>query len=196
MIQATELKAGTTFQLDGKPYKVVKYTHTKLGRGGANVVVSIKNLETGDLGERTFKSGHKVEEIITSKKSLQYLYSDAKNAVFMDPMNFEQVDIPKQVVGDDLVYVKEGGNCDILFWSPSADSGQASVDIPLNIEIPPKVALKVIETVPGVKGNTASNAYKPAKLENGIEVKIPLFINQGETIIVDSRTGEYVERAK
>jgi len=185
MIQATELKGGITFQLEGKPYKVVKYTHTKLGRGGANVVVSIKNLETGELAERTFKSGHKVEEIITSKKSLQYLYSDAKNAIFMDPTNYEQVDIPKKVVGDDIVYVKEGGNCDILFWD----------DKPLSLEISPKVRLKIIETSPGIKGNTASNAYKPAKLENGIEVKIPLFINQGETIIVDSRTGEYVERA-
>lgn len=196
MIQATDLKAGVTFQLDGKPYKVLKYTHSKLGRGGANVVVSIRNLETGDLRDMTFKSSHKVEEISTTKKQLQYLYSNASSAVFMDPSSYEQVEIPKIVVGDDLAYIKEGGNCDILFWSPSTGSGQASEDIPLSVELPPKVKLKVMETSPGVRGNTASNAYKPAKLENGVEVKVPLFINEGETIIVDTRTGEYVERAR
>lgn len=186
MIQATELKTGTTFQLDGKPYKVIKYAHTKIGRGGANVSVSIKNLETGELAERTFKSGHKVEEISTTKRSLQYLYSDSVSATFMDPISFDQIEIPAKVVGDELSYIKEGGEVDVLLWDERA----------LSISIPPKVKLKIKETTPGIKGNTASNAYKSAILENGKEVKVPLFINQGEVIVVDTRSGEYVERAK
>lgn len=196
MIQATELKAGTTFQVDGKPYKVLKYTHTKVGRGGATVTVSARNLETGDLRSMTFNSGHKIEEIATVKKSLKYLYSDARLATFMDSKTFEQIEILKEIVGSELMFIKEGQEVDVLFWSPSTSSGQASEDIPLSVEIPPKVTLKVTETSPGVKGNTASNAYKPAKLENGLEVKVPLFIKTGDKIRVDTREGEYIERVK
>lgn len=194
MIQATDLKIGVTFQMDGKPFRVLKYAHSKIGRGGANVKVSIRNLETGDLEEKTFNSDHKVEEIITVKKSLQYLYRDSKNAIFMDPITYEQREVSVAIISDQLPYINEGGNVNLLFWS--FGGAQDKEDKPLSIEIPPKVILKVVDTPPGIKGNSATNIYKPAKLENNLQVKVPLFINKGNRVVIDTRTGEYVERAK
>lgn len=185
MITATDLKNGTTFLSDGKPFKVVKYTHVKMGRGGATVRVMARNLETGDLAEKTYDAGNKVDEISTSKKRMQYLYKDAQNASFMDPLTYEQTEIDLDVLGDSVLFIKEGSEVDVLLWDGKA----------LSVEIPPKVVLEVIETDPGVKGNSASNFYKPAKLENGLSLKVPLFIKIGEKIRVDTRTSEYIERA-
>lgn len=184
MILATDLKAGRTFLLDKTPYKVLKYSHHKIARGGGTVRVSVKDLHTGTSMEKTFQSTAKFEEILTVKKPLQFLYTDAENAFLLDPQTYEQVEIPLGILGEDIVYVKEGENTNILFWE----------DIPLSIEIPPKVTLSVLETAPGVKGNSATNIYKPATLENGITVRVPLFIKAGDKIRVDTRTGEYVER--
>src|SRR3972149_403029 len=184
MISATALKNGTTFLLSGTPYRVVKYAHQKIGRGGATVKLSARNLVNGNLEEKTMNSTLKVDEIATVKKQLTYLYQDGVNASFMDPASFEQIEVPVEVLGDDLAYIKEGGNADVLFWGDKA----------LSVEIPPKVTLTVVETDPGVKGNTASNIYKPAKVENGILIKVPLFVKSGDKIRVDTRTGEYVER--
>lgn len=185
MITATDLKNGTTFLSDGKPYKVVKYTHTKMGRGGATVRVSARNLETGDLSEKSFDAGNKVDEITTSKKHMQYLYNDGENASFMDPNNYNQIEISLDILGDSISFIKEGSEVDVLFWEDRA----------LSIDIAPKVVLEVVETDPGVKGNSASNVYKSAKLENGLQVKVPLFIKVGEKVRVDTRTSEYLERA-
>ena len=185
MLVATDLKNNVTFLLDGKPAKVVKYTHTKVGRGGASVTVSYRNLETGKLEEKTWQSTAKFDEITTQKRQLQYLYKDADIAYFMDPANFDQIEIPLSILGDDIFYLKEGENASILFWGEKA----------LQAEIPPKVTLKVSETDPGVKGNSATNIFKSAVLENGMSVKVPLFIKSGESIKVDTRTGEYIERA-
>lgn len=186
MIQATDLKGGMTFEIDGKPYKVLKYTHTKLGRGGANVKVSVRNLANGNLEEKTFGSDHKFAEIKTVKRELQYLYRDQGSAFFMDPKTFDQIELPLETIVAELSFVKEGQKVNIVFWEDKA----------LSIEIPPKVTLVVVETTPGVKGNSATNIYKPAKLENGLNIKVPLFINQNDKIVVDTRTGEYAERAK
>jgi elongation factor P len=186
MIEATSLKNGTAFLMDGKPYRVVKYTHTKIARGQGTVKLSVRNLETGGLEEKTLNSSAKVEGINTLKKSLQYLYHDNLNAFFMDPENYEQIEIPLKIIKNQLPYIKEGERIDVLFWDEK----------PLSIEIAPKVTLKVVETVPGVKGNSATNIYKPAKLENGLKLKVPLFIKEGDKIRVDTRTGEYVERVK
>lgn len=185
MISATALKNGTSFLLSGVPYRVVKYAHQKIGRGGATVKLSVRNLENGNLEEKTMNSTLKVDEISTMKKKLTYLYQDGTNASFMDPMSFEQVEVPVKVLGDELTYIKEGESVDVLFWNDKA----------LSVEIAPKVTLEVVETAPGVKGNSASNIYKPAELENGLSVKVPLFIKNGDKIRVDTRTGEYVERA-
>ena len=186
MIEATNLKNGITFLDKGKPYKVIKYNHVKIGRGGAVVRVSARNLESGGIEEKTFSSNIKVEDVQTFKRQLQFLYSDAKNAVFIDPKNYEQIEIASSVIKDELPFIKEGENAAVLFWEEK----------PLSIEIQPKITLTISETPPGVKGNSATNIYKPAILENGLQVKVPLFVNKGEKIVVDTRTGEYVERAK
>lgn len=185
MIVATDLKNGTTFLDSGMPYKVVKYSFIKQGRGGATVRVSARNLETGGLVEKTFDSKNKVDEITTNKRRMQYLYNDGTNASFMDPTSYEQTEVGLDILGDTVLFIKEGSEVDVLFWNDKA----------LSVDIAPKVVLEVVETDPGVKGNSAANIYKSAKLENGLFVKVPLFIKVGEKVRVDTRTSEYIERA-
>lgn len=185
MLSATDLKNGINFLLDEKPCKVIKYSHSKVGRGGATVNVSFRNLESGKLEEKTFQSTARFDEITTQKRSLQYLYKDSDVANFMDPVSFSQVEIPLSTIGESIYFLKEGESADILFWDEK----------PLSIELPPKVAVAVSETDPGVKGNSATNLYKNAVLENGLTIKVPLFIKQGERILVDTRTWDYIERA-
>lgn len=186
MIASTDLKNGTTFLRNGMPYKVIKYALIKMGRGGATVKLEVRNLETGSVENISYSSNVKVDDATTTKRRLQYLYNDGVTASFMDPQNFEQIEIPISIVENELLYIKEGESADILFWE----------DKPLSIDIAPKVVLTVAECDPGVKGNTVSNLYKPAKLENGLSIKVPLFIKEGEKIRVDTRTGEYIERAQ
>ena len=186
MINSTDLKNGTTFLSDEKPYKVIKYSHIKIARGGATVRVTARNLETGSVEDKTYSSNVKVEDISTIKKRLQFLYIDGDDVVFMDPKSYEQVEISTSVVKNELPFIKEGESVDVLFWEEKA----------LSVDIPPKVEMEVVDTAPGVKGNSASNVYKPAKLENGLTLKVPLFIENGDIIRVDTRTTEYVERAK
>jgi elongation factor P len=186
MIEATRLKNGKTFLINENPYRVVKYTHQKIGRGGATVILSVRNLVNGALKEIKLNSSAKVEEISTRKKTLQFLYSDTDMAIFIDPKSYEQLEIPLEVIKEDLQYVKEGQNINVLYWGTR----------PLSIELPPKVVLEVTVTSPGVKGNTATNTYKPAVLENGLGIRVPLFIRKGDMVRVDTRTGEYVERIR
>lgn len=185
MLVATDLKNGVTFLMDGKPYKIQKYTFTKMGRGGATVRVWARNLETFNLEEKSFQSTAKFDEVVTKKKALQYLYKDGETAYFMDPTTYEQIEVALDILGDDIYYVKEGEKSDVLFWGDKA----------LSVDIPPKVVLTVKDTAPGVKGNSATNIYKPAEMENGLTIKVPLFVKTGDKIRVDSRTSEYVERA-
>ena len=185
MISATNLKNSTCFLYEGKPLQVIKYTHIKMGRGGATVRVSARNLSNGKMEEKTFPSTAKFEEVSTSKKELTYLYRDGDRAVFADPTDYSQSEIDIDLIKGQLQYIKEGQNVDVLFRD----------DEPVSIELAPKVALEVVETDPGVKGNSSTNVYKPAKCENGIQVRVPLFIKTGDTVNVDTRTGEYLERA-
>jgi len=184
MITATELKNGKSFILEGKPYQVIKYSFSKIGRGGGTVKLSIRDLKTGNLVEKTFNSSLKFDEIATQKRKLQYLYNDGITATFMDPTTFDQIEITVDVVGDSLSFIKEGETANVLFWENN----------PLSIEIAPMVTLEIKRTEPGVKGNSATNIYKPAELENGLKVKVPLFIKNGDKIKVDTRTSEYIER--
>lgn len=186
MINSTDLKAGVTFLHNGKPYQVVKYSLIKMGRGGATVKLSVRNIETGSNELKAFSSNIALEEVSTSKRKLQYLYKDATTVYFMDPKSFDQVEIPLAVLGEQVHFLKEGKETTVLYWEDRA----------LSVELSPKVTMTIAETDPGVKGNSASNMYKSAVLENGLSVKVPLFINQGEKIVVDTRTGEYIERAK
>lgn len=185
-INATALRAGTAFLYEGKPFKVVKYQLIKMGRGGATVRVNCVNLETGSNVEHAFSSNLSFEQITLRKSQLQYLYKDKLLAYFMSPQNYEQIEVPIIILGKDIDYLKEGGDVDVLFWGDRA----------MSVDLPPKITLKVTECDPGVKGNSASNFLKSAVMENGLNVKVPLFIKVGEEIRVDTRSGEYVERAK
>lgn len=188
MIPVTELRAGATFEISGTPYQVTKYEHVKVGRGNATIKITARNLRTGTVEQMSFNSGAAVEPILTTKRQLQYLYTDSNNAFFMDPKTFEQVEMEKKILGSAVSFLQEGQAVSVLFWADKAEA--------LSVDIPPSVILKVSETGPGVKGNSATNIYKPATLENGLTVKVPLFINLGDKIKVDTRTGEYVERVK
>jgi elongation factor P len=165
-----------------------------MGRGGAVVKVTVRNLETGSIEEKGFSSNISFEEVYTQKRKLQFLYKDTSMAVFMDPQTYEQVEIPLTILKDQLLFLKEGESADVLFWS--FGSAQDKDDRVLSIELPPKIVLTVTQTDPGVKGNSATNIYKPAVLENGLKIKVPLFIKEGEKVRVDTRTGEYIERVK
>lgn len=186
MINSTDLKNGVAFLHHGKPYQVVNYSLIKMGRGGATVKLIARNLEMGSTEEISFSSNVSVEEADTLKRILQYLYNDGTNAVFMDGKTFEQVEVPLSVLGDQIKYLNDGDSVVVLFWGEKA----------LSIDLPPKVTVEIAETDPGVKGNSVSNLYKPAKTANGLLVKVPLFINKGEKVVVDTRNGSYVERAK
>ena len=186
MISVTALRAGTVFEENGEPYLVLKYEHTKMGRGTANIKVKIKNLKSKSVTEKTYISGAKVAEANTIKRKLQYLYREGDRFAFMDPKSFEQFSLPSEVIADQVKFLQEGALVDVLFHEDTA----------LSIELPPKMEFVVAETGPGVKGNSATNIYKPATLNNGLTISVPLFVKVGEKILVDSRTGEYVERVK
>jgi elongation factor P len=192
MIEATSLKNGTTFIQSGKPYKVVKYAFQKLGRGGATVRITARNLLNANLEEKTFNSSARVDGIDTLKRVLTFLYIEGKIAVFMEPKNFEQFEIPLSLIEDEVRFISEGETVTVLFWRGGGDDGQ---DLPLSLEIPPKVTMKISQTDPGIKGNSAANMYKSAVLENGMEIRVPLFIKAGDKVRVDTGSGEYVERA-
>ena len=186
MINATSLRSGSAILYQGKPYVVSKYNLIKMGRGGATVRVNAKNIENGASVELAFSSNLSFEGLNLAKRKLQFLYKDGKNVCFMDPRSYEQIEIPASVIGDDALYIKEGEEINILFWDEK----------PISVDLPPKTILTVTQTDPGVKGNSATNIYKPAILENGLGLKVPLFINTGDKIVVDTRSGGYVERAK
>lgn len=185
MIDVNHLRNGTTFKLDGQPFIVLKYEFTKMGRGNATIKVKVRNLETQALTIKSFSSGNSVEDIQLIRKKMQYLYSDANNSVFMDLESFEQIEVDNELIIDQKPYLSDGLEVQVLFWEEKA----------LSVELPPKLIFTVKETGPGEKGNSVSNMYKPAILNNGLQIKIPLFIKQGEKISADTRDGTYVSRA-
>lgn len=186
MIPITELRSGATFRDKGEIFEVTEYRHTKMGRGSANVKVKIRNLKTGESSEKTFISGARVEEADIERKKLQFLYQDAESIIFMDPGTFDQLPIKISVLGGKEKFLKEGETYEAL----------VSGDNVINVQLPKLMELKITEAGPGVKGDTVSNVYKPATLENGLKIKVPLFIKEGDTIKVDTRNGEYVERVR
>ncbi|OGS24355.1 MAG: elongation factor P [Elusimicrobia bacterium RIFOXYB2_FULL_48_7] len=184
MLDTSDFKNGSTFEFEGQVYTVIWFQHHKPGKGGAVMRTKMRNVRSGSIIERTFKSGVKFREVEIERKKKQYLYNDAKNYKFMDLETFEEVSITAEKLGDTVKYLKENTEVEGLY----IDGEFLNIDLPLNIE------LKVISTVPGVKGDTVSNVTKPATLETGAEVGVPLFINEGDTILVDTRTGEYLQR--
>ncbi len=185
MTSVTELRSGTIFEEDGNLLQVLAYEHIKMGRGSANIKVKVKNVRTGATTEKSFINGARVNVVQVFKRDLQYLYKDSENAYLMNPIDFEQVTIPLKIIGTDAVYLKEGESVNVSFLGEEA----------LSLNLPPKMVFTVIETPPGVKGNSATNVFKDATLENGITVKVPPFIKVGEKVKVDTRTGTYTEKA-
>src|SRR5258706_2443880 len=181
MIDVNKLKVGVTFTEEGQPFKVMKYDFTKMGRGNATIKVKAKNLFSGAIVTKGYISGNLVEDITLDKKHLQYLYKDDDKAYFMDPVSFEQYEIPLEVIGDDVKYLVEGEKAWVLFW------GEKN----LGVEVPSSVIMEIVETEPGARGNTVSNVLKPAKTASGLTVMVPLFIGVGDTIKINTESGEY-----
>lgn len=185
MISVTDLRAGTTYEEEGNFLTVISYEHIKMGRGSANIKVKVRNIKTGTIIDKSYINGAKVQDVPVSKKDMQYLYKDDEFAYVMDPQTFEQVSISLSLVPDHI-YLKEGESFNISFLKGE----------PLSVAFPPKMVFRVVETAPGIKGNSATNVFKEAILENGMKTKVPLFINTGELIKVDTRTGNYAEKAQ
>ncbi|MBQ3092644.1 MAG: elongation factor P [Clostridia bacterium] len=185
MLSAGDFRNGSTFEIDGNVVSIVEFQHVKPGKGAAFVRAKIKNVMTGAVTERTFNPNDKYQEAFIERKEMQYLYNDGDLHYFMDTETYEQIPINSKVLGDNFKFVKENMICKVLSYK----SNVFGVEPPLFVE------LEITETEAGFKGDTATNATKPAKLETGAEIRVPLFIEEGEKIRIDTRTGEYLERA-
>ena len=184
-ITAGDFRNGKTFEMDGKVYQVVEFQHVKPGKGAAFVRTKMRNVISGAVTEKTFNPNDKYPTAFIERKDMEYLYNDGDLYYFMDSETYEQLPISPNVLGDNFRFVKENMVCKVLSYKGNV----------FGIEPPNFVELQVTETEPGVKGDTATNVTKPATLETGAEIKVPIFINEGEMIRVDTRTGEYMERA-
>lgn len=185
MISVTELRNGTKVEMDGGLWECLDYQHQKIGRGGAKVVAKFRNIESGAIVERTFNASEKLQDIFIDYRKMQYLYNDGTHYTFMDLETYEQPTLSQEQLGDEAKFLKETMEVTIEYYQGRA----------LNVTLPNIVTLQIVETDPGVKGDTVSGGSKPAKLETGATVNVPLFVEQGETIRVDTRTGEYLGRA-
>lgn len=181
-----EFKSGLKIILDGDPHTIVENEFVKPGKGQAFSRVRIRNLKTGRVIEKTFKSGETVEAADVFEKAVQYLYTDGEFWHFMDPETFEQIPADKQVIGDAAQWLKEEDMCQVTLWNGA----------PIIVEPPNFVELEIVETDPGVKGDTSGGGNKPAKLETGATVQVPLFVQEGEVVRVDTRKGEYISRVR
>jgi len=185
MISTSDFSNGLYIYVDGKLYQIIWFQHHKPGKGGAIMRTKLRDVSGGAIIERTFRSGEKFESPEVTRKSATYLYSDPEYHYFLDSQTYEQIQIPKGSIGYGEKFLVENMEVGIVF----ADGKLIDVEMPATIEV------EVEYTEPGVKGDTVTNVLKPAKLKNGLEVKVPLFINTGDRIKIDTRTGKYVERA-
>ena len=183
-VDTSQFRNGLKVEIDGEPYVMIYFQHVKPGKGGAFVRTKIKHLRTGRVLERTFRSGERLDEAEVEDKKMQYLYQDGEQYVFMDRETYDQFPFSETQLGDARKYLKENLDVDVVFWRGK----------PINIELPPFIIAVVSQCDPGLKGDTASGATKPATLETGAVVQVPLFIKEGESIRVDTRTNVYVER--
>lgn len=187
MLDTGDLKKGVKIELEGKPYVVIKSDFTNPGKGSAFVIARIKNLETGQVIERTFKSGVSTGCTVPDleEKEVEYTYADQDGFNFLDQSNFETIHLTTEQIGDDKYYLQESAKLRVLYYKSK----------PISIEHPTFIYLKVVETDPGLKGDTAAGALKKAIMDTGLQVRVPLFIKEGEILKIDTRTGEYLERA-
>ncbi len=186
MITAGDFRNGVTFEMDGKVMQVVEFQHVKPGKGAAFVRTKMKNVITGAVTETSFNPTAKFEQAFVDRKEMEYSYNDGDLYYFMDMETYDMLPVNKSVLGDNFKFVKENMSCKIMSYKGSV----------FGVEPPNFVDLEVTETEPGIKGDTATNVTKPATLETGAEIKVPLFINAGDRIRIDTRTGEYMERCK
>lgn len=185
MVSAGDFRNGVTFEMDGQVYQIIEFQHVKPGKGAAFVRTKIRNVIGGAVTERTFNPSDKFPTAFIERKDMEYSYNDGDLYYFMDPESFEMVPISADTLPDSFKFVKENITCRILSYKGNV----------FGVEPPTTVTLQITKTDPGFAGNTATNATKPAIVETGAEVKVPLFIDEGEAIVIDTRTGEYLSRA-
>ena len=185
-IDSSDIKKGLKIQMDGVPFTVVDFQFVKPGKGTAFTRTKVKNLMTGAVIDRTFRSGERLTPADIEQNEMQFLYKEGDMFVFMDTQTYEQIQLTPDLIGENAFYLSDGTMCEVLFFSGR----------PIGVTPPTFVVQKVLSTEPGYKGDTSSNTYKPAKMEAGLEVQVPLFIEEGEHLKIDTRTGEYVERVK
>ena len=184
MISTNQFRNGSAIRVDGKRFTIIYFQHVKPGKGGAFVRTRLRNIDTGAVVERTFRAGEKLESVRTESRPMTYLYGDGELLYFMDAETYDQFGLPRHEVADALAYIVPNGTVSVL----SADGEVVSVEPPAHVD------LEVAETDPGLKGDTATGGSKPATLETGVVVQVPLFVNAGDRVRVDTRTNEYLTR--
>lgn len=184
MISSNDFRTGVSIELDGSVWRVVEFLHVKPGKGSAFVRTKLKNVQSGSVVERTFRAGETVPQAVLEKKVMQYTYRDAEDLVFMDMGTFEEGRLTEAEIGPSVKYLKEGMEVNVVTWNEQV----------LEVELPNSVVLEVTETDPGVKGDTATGGTKPAILETGAQVMVPLFISIGEKVKIDTRNDSYLGR--
>lgn len=185
MVSTSDIKRGMTVDLDGQLLKILEFEHQKIGRGSAQVKISFRNLRTGSTTTRTFQAGAKFDDVRLERQAVQYLYREGDTFHFMNTETYEQLEISAETLGDVPNYIHESDTVEILTYNEE----------PIDIDIPPSVVLEITHTEPGVRGDTATNVTKPATTDTGMTINVPIFVNTGDKIRVDTRTGKYVERA-
>jgi elongation factor P len=185
-ITTNQFKNGTHIEIDGKIWKIIEFQHVKPGKGGAFVRTKLRRIEDGSVIDKTFRAGEKFRPVRTESKKMQYLYDSGEAAVLMDSQSYEQTEIPMEQLGDSMQWVLPNAEVDVLFVDEQ----------PSDVQVPSAIEMKVTQTDPGLKGDTASGGgNKPATLESGVIVQVPLFIEEGDSVRVDTRNGEYISRA-
>ena len=185
-VSTADFRKGLKIELEGEPYTIVDFLHVKPGKGGAFVRTKLKSLVTGNVIDKTFRSGEKVQSPALDERNMQYLYREGERYHFMDSETYEEFTLTQDQLGEHKDFLGENIEVKVLFHNEKA----------IGVELPIFVELKIVRTEPGVRGNTASGGSKPATLETGTVIQVPLFLNEGDVIKVDTRTGEYIERVK
>jgi elongation factor P len=186
VISTNQFKNGSHIEIDGTIFRIIEFQHVKPGKGGAFVRTKLRKIEDGTVQDKTFRAGEKFRPVHTESRKMQYLYDSGEAAVFMDSRDYEQIEIPGDVLGDAMRWLVPNSEVDVLFVD----------ERPSDVQVPSAIEMKVTQTEPGVKGDTASGGgNKAATLESGVSIQVPLFIEEGEMVRVDTRSGEYVSRA-
>ncbi|MGI5901955.1 MAG: elongation factor P [Desulfitobacteriia bacterium] len=185
MISSNDFRTGLTIEVDGDVYQIIEFQHVKPGKGAAFVRTKIKNLKSGAVIEKKFNAGERVARARLDRREMQFLYKDGKEFIVMDNETYEQLALTEEQIGEEVKWLKENMNLGVLIYNNEV----IGVDLPINVE------LKVIETEPGIRGDTASGGSKAAVVETGAVVQVPFFVNEGDVLVIDTRTGTYVSRA-